>query len=163
MVNSLWNFVELRDQGSVKVSLNGQSKNDGLEFPITDCLNRWDYFKEIRDRMWLFDRDKAVTEILRPNTDTELAIDRHLVDRILLLLKAGKHLILVGPPGVGKTDLARRIMETVGKNIIGSDGLESVASDEWGRYDLIGGVGFDSINSVSKFQMGWITKGCSRK
>ena len=140
----------------------GQLKDQGLdkESEITDCVNRWDYIKDIRERMWSFDREKTINDILRPNTEKELAIDRHLVDRILLLLKAGKHVILAGPPGVGKTDLAKRILETVGKKLIGNDGLESVASDEWGRYDLIGGLGFDTMNSdsKSKFQMGWISK-----
>ncbi|MDQ6667779.1 MAG: AAA family ATPase [Thermoproteota archaeon] len=73
-------------------------------------------------------------------------------------MRAGKHVILVGPPGVGKTDLAKRVLATIGKNIMGNDCLESVASDEWGRYDLIGGMGIDNMNSKSKFQMGWITK-----
>ncbi len=103
---------------------------------------------------WSFDIEKAIDEILLLDTKRELAIDRQLVKRILVHLKAGKHVILVGPPGVGKTDLARRILEIIGKKVIGNDSfLESVASDEWSRYELIGGV-----NLANEFQEGWVTK-----
>ena len=69
-------------------------------------------------------------------------------------MKAGKHVILVGAPGVGKTDLAIRILEIIGKKVIGTDSyLGSVASDEWSRYELIGGLNLDN-----KFQEGWVTK-----
>lgn len=61
-------------------------------------------------------------------------------------MKAGKHVILVGAPGVGKTDLVIRILEIIGKKVIGTDSyLGSVASDEWSRYELIGGVNLDNI------------------
>jgi replication-associated recombination protein RarA len=62
----------------------------------------------------------------------------------------GKHVILVGAPGIGKTDLAKRILEIIGKKVIGNGSfLESVASDEWSRHELIGGP---------EFQEGWVTK-----
>jgi len=103
---------------------------------------------------WSFDIEKAIDEILLVNTERELAIDRQLVKRILIHLKAGKHVILVGPPGMGKTDLAKRILGTIGEKVIGNGSfLESVASDEWSRYELIGG-----LNLATEFQEGWVTK-----
>lgn len=103
---------------------------------------------------WFFNIEEAIDEILLQGTDKELAIDRQLVKRILLHLKAGKHVILVGAPGTGKTDLAKRILEIIGKKVIGNDSfLESVASDEWSRYELIGG-----LNLANEFQEGWVTK-----
>ena len=42
----------------------------------------------------------------------------------------------------------------IGKKVIGTDSyLGSVASDEWTRYDLIGG-----LDLKQKFQKGWVTK-----
>ena len=62
---------------------------------------------------------KVVDDILAIDTKDELAIDRAIVERILLHLKAGEHVILVGPPGVGKTDLARRILRIFGQKVLG--------------------------------------------
>jgi len=115
--------------------------------------NRLTNINEVQGN-WSFDVDEAIDEILSQSTENELAVDKQIVKRILFHLKAGKHVILVGPPGVGKTDLARRILKIVGKRVIGNDSfLESVASDEWSRYEVIGG-----IDLHRKFQEGYITK-----
>ena len=53
---------------------------------------------------WSFDIEEAINQILLPDTESELAIHREIVKRILIHLKSGKHIILVGPPGVGKTE-----------------------------------------------------------
>jgi hypothetical protein len=45
-------------------------------------------------------------------------------------------------------------LETIGKKVIGNDSfLESVASDEWSRYEIIGGINLDN-----EFQEGWVTR-----
>lgn len=104
---------------------------------------------------WNFDMDNVVKEILATDTERELALDNEDVKRILLHLKAGKHVILAGPPGVGKTDLAKRILTMVGGIITGKEEpyLEAVASDEWSRNETIGG-----FNIKNEFKEGWITK-----
>jgi MoxR-like ATPase len=70
-------------------------------------LKKWEQipdFKSANDR-WTI-TEELIDDILQVGTPTELAIDRELVRRVLFHLKAGKHVILVGPPGVGKTQLA---------------------------------------------------------
>ena len=45
------------------------------------------------------------------NGQPEIAVEKDVVLRILIHLDAGKHVILVGAPGVGKTMLAKRILK----------------------------------------------------
>jgi MoxR-like ATPase len=128
------------------------------QFLINRCINSKNTFTNPEKKEnWSFDTDQLAEAILSLNKPDELAIDKQIVKRIILHLKAGKNVILVGPPGVGKTDLARRILRLVGEKVIGnSDFLEAVASDEWSRFEVIGG-----INLENKFQEGWITKSVS--
>ncbi len=113
------------------------------------------YHSILPNDVWNFDMETVCKEILQRDTDRELALDIETVKRILLHLKAGKHVILAGPPGVGKTDLAKRILMVVGKKITGKERpyLEAVASDEWSRNETIGGM-----NINNEFKEGWITK-----
>jgi hypothetical protein len=70
----------------------------------------------------------------------EIAVERDVVLRILRHLESGKNVILVGAPGVGKTMLSKRILEIYGKHKTGNEYLRSVATAEWSRYHVIGGI-----------------------
>ncbi|HEX5185866.1 MAG TPA: AAA family ATPase, partial [Nitrososphaeraceae archaeon] len=121
---------------------------------LLDKCNQNKVVLKAENDKWSFDINTSVKEILLPDDKDELAIKEELVVRILNHLKSEKHVILVGPPGVGKTDLARRILRIIGKKVINDENfLRSVASDEWSRFEVIGG-----INLQNKFQEGWITK-----
>ncbi|SHH23870.1 AAA family ATPase [Thermosipho atlanticus] len=57
-----------------------------------------------------------------------------LVSQILISLKSGKHIILVGPPGTGKSKLAKEICESLGISY-----EFTTALSDWSTFDTIGG------------------------
>ncbi|MEO9296019.1 MAG: AAA family ATPase [Nitrososphaera sp.] len=114
-------------------------------------------------RSWLSitstELEEIITRILNDN-DRKLAIEESVVRRIINHLISGKHVVLVGAPGTGKTDLAKRILKELGSRIRGvSEFVEAVASYEWGRYDVIGGNTLDrDADGKYVFHLGCVTK-----
>lgn len=57
-----------------------------------------------------------------------------LLKRVRTALRTGKHIILTGPPGTGKSKLAKQIC-----NILEADYEMSTATSDWSTYETIGG------------------------
>lgn len=57
-----------------------------------------------------------------------------IIRRVKTALQNGKHIILVGPPGTGKSKLAKEICRS-----FGADYKMATATSEWSTYETIGG------------------------
>lgn len=78
----------------------------------------------------------------------DLLLPSTLLERCCAALTAGRHLLLVGPPGTGKTELA-----TVLANVAELEGfceglLTATASADWTTFDTIGGYALQKDNTL---------------
>ena len=107
--------------------------------------------------------DKAIVGLELPSTDKiskfkgkiaeELLIEPSVIDRMISSLYAGKHILLTGPVGTGKTDLARRLPSIVWNYCADIH----TANAEWTTQDVIGGPYPKSVDGRMEFP---IRNGC---
>jgi 5-methylcytosine-specific restriction protein B len=79
------------------------------------------------------------------NVRERLAIDQHVLQNAIAELLSGNHIILVGPPGTGKTELAKLLPRVFfdERDTLNSDHDFSdlvTASSDWTTYDVVGGL-----------------------
>src|SRR5690606_1203062 len=74
-----------------------------------------------------FNKNIEIRKLIFENPDV-------LIRQISTALKSGKHIILVGPPGTGKSKLAKEICENYD-----IDCKMVTAMSDWSTYDTIGG------------------------
>jgi DNA polymerase III delta prime subunit len=67
-----------------------------------------------------------------------LVFSRHLLAQVVAALRSGKHLMLTGPPGTGKTSLAYLTAELARSAILSTGCLAVTACSDWGLAETIG-------------------------
>src|SRR5207247_1910873 len=87
---------------------------------------------------------------------TEAAAIRELVSRLrantleraVAALSAGKHLLLVGPPGTAKTELAHFIAQAARREGYTAGAFVATAAADWTTFDTIGGYALQKTGEL---------------
>ncbi len=64
----------------------------------------------------------------------------YVCDQLVAAIESGRHVVLTGPPGTGKTSLANLVGELGRKSMMCTGVLPTTATSEWSTYDTIGGL-----------------------
>lgn len=118
---------------------------------------------------------ETVEAVRAPSWESELelssgAIARHadlklapeLLNRAAIALCAGKHLLLIGPPGTGKTELALALGEAARSEGYCLGTHTATASADWTTFDTVGGYSLQKDSSL-RFRSGALLRALEQK
>jgi len=111
---------------------------------------------------WSSERLDLKAEHVRPQVDKlRLRFPDGLAERAAAALSSGKHLLLVGPPGTGKTEFAHALAEAAREEGYCHGSFVATASADWTTFDTIGGYGLEKDGSL-RFRPGTFLRALER-
>jgi len=69
-----------------------------------------------------------------------LRLPVHVIEQVVAAVDAGKHVVMTGPPGTGKTTLAFLTAEVAQAAVLCTGYLPTTATTEWTTFETIGGL-----------------------
>ncbi|SDA57349.1 MrcB family domain-containing protein [Methanobrevibacter millerae] len=82
----------------------------------------------------------VLTPVILESKLQGFAINENNVNQLCASLNAGKHIILDGTPGTGKTDLAIKFSKVASDNNFIDGFILTTATSDWSTFDTIGGL-----------------------